>query len=118
MRQTAAQAAEPITIMFAPNGFVVRLTGDIGPAVARQLRQQLTWVAALSPRRLVLDLSEAKVVDRTALDVLAELRGSLAKQGGEVRLAGLTARVRTDLKASKLQRLFRIYRDLQTAVSW
>lgn len=118
MRQTIDAMNEPITIMFAPNGFVVRLTGDLGPTLARQLREQLTWLAALSPRRLIVDLSAAKAMDTACLEVLTELRGSMVKQGGEVRLAGINARIRADLKAGKLQRLFRIYRSLQAAVAW
>lgn len=118
MQQTTDTAAEAITIMYAPNGFVVRLEGEVGRTAAQQLREQLTWLAALSPRRLILDLSAVKQMDAQAFEVLAELRGSMVKQGGEVRLAGMNAQVRADLKASKLQRLFRIYQSLTTAVCW
>lgn len=106
MRQTTDTPAEAITIMFAPDGFVVRLTGEVGKPAAQQLREQLTWLVALGPRRLILDLSAVKSMDALCCDVFAGLRASMVKQGGEVRLAGMNAAVRAALKASKLQRLF------------
>jgi anti-anti-sigma factor len=118
MRRIAESTTEPITIMYAPNGFVVLLTGEIGQAAAQELREQLTWLAALSPRHLILDLSAVKTIDAQCFEVFAELRGSMVKQGGEVRLAGMNAQVRADLQATKLQRLFRIYPSMMTAVCW
>ena len=104
----------------SPGVLVVTIEGPLwyGNSVAAKDRV-LAVVAAADPppRRVVLELLTSSDLDVQGLDTLAELAGALERDGVELRLAGVSARVRRMLERGGLAERVPIDTRLDDAVS-
>ena len=104
----------------SPGVLVVTIEGPLwyGNSVAAKDRV-LALVAAADPppRRVVLELLTSSDLDVQGLDTLAELAGALERDGVELRLAGVSARVRRMLERGGLAERVPIDTRLDDAVS-
>ena len=104
----------------SPGVLVVTIEGPLwyGNSVAAKDRV-LAVVAAADPppRRVVLELLTSSDLDVQGLDTLAELAGALERDGVELRLAGVSARVRRMLERGGLAERVPIDARLDDAVS-
>ena len=72
----------PVEAVDRHNGSViVHLAGELDLYNAPTVRETLLTLAAEQPDRLVVDLAEVEFIDSTALGVLVEARGKLARRG-------------------------------------
>jgi anti-sigma B factor antagonist len=95
---------------------VVHLAGELDLYNAHEVREALIGCCEEAPPRLVVDLSEVKFIDSTALGVLIEARTKLANRKGFL-LASPGLETRRALEISGLDRHFSVHDSLEDALS-
>jgi anti-sigma B factor antagonist len=88
-----------------------------GDAETDELAQAIAQVGAEGNRHLVLDLEECKVMNSTALSVLAQAHRDYAARGGVIRLCGLQKRMQNILSLTRLLDLFGHHPSLDEALA-
>ncbi len=68
-------------------------------------------------RRLVLNLSDVSYIDSTGVGTLVELFTTARNAGGNIKLAGLTGRVKDVLQITKLATIFETFADAEEAAT-
>ena len=114
---TAGIRQDPITDI-ARNGssVIVSLAGELDLYNAHALRETLIQCCDEGPERLVVDLSEVKFIDSTALGVLIEARTRMPNRRGFL-LAAPGLETRRALEISGLDRHFAVHPSLDEALS-
>ena len=108
---------EPVAAVERTDGtLVIRLQGELDLYNADAVREALFACCAEQPQRLVVDLSDVKFVDSTALAVLIEASSRLAEGNGLV-LAAPGRETRRALEISGLDRHFSVVESLEAAVA-
>jgi anti-anti-sigma factor len=115
MREKASPAT-PVRRQHRPN--VLSLNGDIdlhvsSPAVTAYLNVMITE----KPERIVVDLSRATYIDSAGLAVLILAMQQVEAYGGKFFLSGPQETLRSILEISRLDRTFRIFPDLDAALT-
>ncbi len=82
---------------------------------AAHLRQQVKQFLAQS-HFIVLDLEQVTMLDSNGVGTLVSLAASARNVGGDVRLAGMTQRLKDVLRITKLTPLFAIYEKVAEGV--
>ena len=95
---------------------VVRLAGELDLYNAHEVREVLLDQSARAPERLVVDLSEVRFVDSTALGVLIEARAKLPNRRGFL-IAAPRAETRRALELSGLDRHFGVHDTIDDALT-
>ena len=112
---TAGLREDPIAgIVRSDNSIVVRLAGELDLYNAAAVREALLECCGESPERLIVDLSEVKFIDSTALGVLIEARTRLANRRAFL-LAAPGLETRRALEISGLDRHFTVHETLDAA---
>jgi anti-sigma B factor antagonist len=107
---------EPVAGVASNNGAtVVSLAGELDLYNAHVVREALAAAASDDPDRLVVDLSEVKFVDSTALGVLIEARRQL-KNNRAFLLAAPGLETRRALEISGLDRHFNVHDSVPDAL--
>ena len=96
---------------------IVAIEGKMDTASAPETRQQLRGVILDEGARLVLDLSGVTFVDSMALSVLVSALKLARKEGGDLVLIRPTPPVRSLLAVTRLDRIFLIFEDEESAVA-
>ncbi len=94
---------------------VVRLAGELDLYNAHEVRVALLEECARGPERLVVDLSQVKFIDSTALGVLIEARTKLPNRRAFL-LAAPAVETRRALEISGLDRHFGLHETLEDAL--
>jgi anti-anti-sigma factor len=94
---------------------VVRLAGELDLYNAHTVREALIACCEETPPRLVVDLSEVKFIDSTALGVLIEARTRMENRRGFL-LAAPGLETRRALEISGLDKHFTVHDTLQDAL--
>lgn len=84
---------------------LLHLEGDLNFAVAPELTDRLSEIAARGPRVVVLRLKRARHVDATVLEALRQAFSALRARGAAVLVCGLTDDVARFLESSELATL-------------
>jgi len=95
---------------------VVSLAGELDLYNAHEVREALLECCAEGPERLVVDLSDVKFIDSTALGVLTEARTRLANRRGFL-LAAPGLETRRALEISGLDRHFAVHESREAALA-
>jgi len=66
---------------------------------------------------VVIDLQQVDWMNSSGLGILIGGLSALRKSGGDLRLASVTEKIEEVLRITKLDRVFDIYGDIDTAVS-
>lgn len=96
--------------VFAPEGAI-----DLH--VSPELRASLRAIIDEKPKRLVVDLSRVPYVDSSGIAVLIGAMQSLEHEGGIFLLAGARETVMIILESAKLDKYFRLFPDVETALA-
>jgi anti-anti-sigma factor len=97
---------------------VLALSGTM--TMGNQLEQLESAVRAMATSnryRIVLDMSRITYLDSSAIGVLVSCHGTVRHAGGQLRLAGVTARVGTIFKMTGVGELFTLDPTRDIAVS-
>ena len=114
---TAGIRQDPITdIVRNGSSVIVSLAGELDLYNAHALRETLIQCCDEAPERLVVDLSEVKFIDSTALGVLIEARTRMPNRRGFL-LAAPGLETRRALEISGLDRHFAVYDSVEQARS-
>jgi anti-sigma B factor antagonist len=98
------------------SSMVVGLAGELDLYNAHTLRETLLECCSEAPERLVVDLSEVKFIDSTALGVLIEARTRMPNRRGFL-LAAPGLETRRALEISGLDRHFAVHASLDDALA-
>jgi anti-anti-sigma factor len=91
--------------------------GAIDLHVSPELRASLRAIIDQKPRRLVVDLSRVPYVDSSGIAVLIGAMQSLEHEGGVFLLAGAQETVLTILESARLDKYFRLFPDVKSALA-
>jgi len=114
---TPGAREDPIAaIQRADGSTVVALAGELDLYNAHLVRDALLECCSEAPERLVVDLSEVKFIDSTALGVLVEARSRMANRRAFL-LAAPGMETRRALEVSGLDRHFSVHDSRDAALS-
>jgi len=99
-----------------PASVVIHLRGEADGANAEHLSEHLYPVLDRDPIRVVLNLADLEFINSLGLGALIEFRNELASRGGQLRLAGATASVLEVLRKTRLNELFPLFDDTESAL--
>ena len=112
---TAGLREDPIAnIARADGSIVVTLAGELDLYNAAVVREALLECCGEAPERLIVDLSEVKFIDSTALGVLIEARTRMANRRSFL-LASPGLETRRALEISGLDRHFAVHDTVDAA---
>ena len=94
---------------------VVRLAGELDLYNAHAVRDALLTCCEETPERLVVDLSDVKFIDSTALGVLIEARTRMANRRGFL-LASPGLETKRALEISGLDKHFAVHESVEAAL--
>lgn len=96
---------------------VLPLKGEIDLHVSPIVTASLTAMIEKKPERLVIDLSEVTYIDSAGLAALIQAMQKVEGYGGKFLLAGLQETVRSIFEISRLDQVFQIFPDADTALA-
>lgn len=99
------------------DGRVIGVTGDIDLYSSPQVREAI--MAAVKDKRtpLVVDLDGVTYIDSSGVATLVEGLQMTRGYDGAFRLAGLSKRVREVFELARLEKVFAIFTDVETALN-
>ena len=96
---------------------VLPLKGEIDLHVSPVVTASLNAMIDKKPERLVIDLSDVTYIDSAGLAALIQAMQKVEGYGGKFLLAGLQETVRSIFEISRLDQVFRIFPDTDTALA-
>src|SRR4029453_16929985 len=110
-------ASRGITTPRKDRSNVLPLKGEIDLHVYPAVRASLNAMIKKKPKRLVVDLSRVTYVDSTGLAAFIRAMQKVEAYGGKFSLAGVPETVRSIFEMSRLDQVFKIFPDVDTAMS-
>jgi anti-sigma B factor antagonist len=107
--------ATPVQREHRPN--VLLLEGDIDLHVAPAVTASLSAVTSNNPERIVIDLSRTTFIDSAGVAALILAMQEVEGYGGKFFLASLQETLRLIFETSRLERIFRIFPDVDAALA-
>ena len=114
MRENASRATA-VPRQHRPN--VLPLEGDIDLHVSPAVTEYLNAVIKKKPERIVIDLSRATYIDSAGVAALILAMQEVDAYGGKFFLSGLQETLRSIFETSRLDRIFRIFPDVDAALA-
>lgn len=96
---------------------VLPLEGEIDLHVSPRIANSLAGMVDEKPSHLVVDLSKVTYIDSSGLAVLIEAMQHVEAYGGKFALAGLEENVRPIFEIARLDQVFRIFPDVDSALA-
>src|SRR6266704_5101455 len=114
MRESAPRVT-PVARQHLPN--VLPLEGDIDLHVSPGVTESLGAMIKKKPERIVIDLSGATYIDSAGVAALILAMQEVEAYGGKFFLSGLQETLRLIFETSRLDRIFRIFPDVDAALA-
>lgn len=96
---------------------ILPLDGEIDLHVSPEIAKSLRAMIEGKPRQLVVDMKNVTYVDSSGLAVLIEGMQNVQKYGGKFGLAGVQEDVKHVFDIARLDQVFEIYPDVDTALA-
>jgi anti-sigma B factor antagonist len=96
---------------------VLPLEGEIDLHVSPNLSASLQVMIEKKPKQLIVDLARVSYIDSSGLAALIEGMQNVQQYGGTFALASLQEPVRTIFEIARLDQVFKIFPDVNTALS-
>ena len=96
---------------------VYQAVGDIDLHRSAEFQQALLGLAGQGPRRIVVDLAGVAYMDSSGVASLVKLLSRVRRANIDLRLSGLTPRVRSVFEITRLDTVFDIYADTEEALA-
>lgn len=96
---------------------VLPLDGEIDLHVSPRIALSLSQLVTKKPAKLVVDMSRVTYIDSSGLAVLIEAMQSMEEYGGIFAIAGLQETVRSIFEIARLDQVFRIFPDVNSALT-
>jgi anti-sigma B factor antagonist len=110
-----ASPTTPVLRQHRPD--VLALEGDIDLHVSPAVTESLNAVIRKKPERIVIDLSRATYIDSAGVASLILAMQEVEAYGGKFFLSGLQETLRLIFETSRLDRTFRIFPDVDSALA-
>jgi anti-anti-sigma factor len=107
--------ATPVLRQYRPN--VLPLKGDIDLHVSPVVTESLNAMIKKKPELMGIDLSRATYIDSAGIAALIVAMQQVEAYGGKFFLAGLRETLRLIFQTSRLERVFRIFPDVDAALA-
>jgi len=114
MKENASRAIA-VPRQHRPN--VLPLEGDIDLHVSPGVTESLNAMIKKRPERIVIDLSRATYIDSAGMAALILAMQEVEAYGGKFFLSGLQETLRLIFETSRLDRIFRIFPDVDAALA-
>jgi anti-sigma B factor antagonist len=115
MKKKNASPPPPKPQRDRPN--VLPLKGEIDLHVSPVVTASLAAMIDKKPERVVIDLSEVTYIDSAGLAALIQAMQKVEAYGGRFLLAGLQETVRSIFEISRLDQVFQIFPDTDSALA-
>jgi len=96
---------------------VLPLEGEIDLHVSPEVADALRTMTAKKPKRVVVDLTKVTYIDSSGLAVLIEGMQKVQEYGGKFAVAGVQESVQHILEIARLDQVFQIFPDVESALS-
>ena len=96
---------------------VLAIEGDIDLHVSPAITESLNAMIKEKPERIVIDLSRATYIDSAGVAALILAKQEVDAYGGKFFLSGLQETLRLIFETSRLDRVFRIFPDVDAALA-
>jgi anti-sigma B factor antagonist len=96
---------------------VLPLKGEIDLHVSPVVTASLNAIIDKKPDQLVVDLSDVSYIDSAGLAALIQAMQKVEAYGGKFLLAGLQETVRSIFEISRLDQVFQVFPDVDTALA-
>ncbi len=96
---------------------VFPLEGEIDLHVSPRVAISLGQMVKNKPPKLVVDLSRVSYIDSSGLAILIETMQGVEEYGGMFAIAGMQDTVRSIFEIARLDQVFRIYPDVNSALA-
>ena len=96
---------------------VLPLKGEIDLHVSPVVTASLTAMIEKKPEHMVIDLSDVTYIDSAGLAALIQAMQKVEAYGGKFSLAGLQETVRSIFEISRLDQVFQIFPDTDSALA-
>ena len=96
---------------------VLQLEGEIDLHVSPEVAESLRTMVAKKPKVLVVDLARATYLDSSGLAVLIEGMQNVQEYGGKFALANVQESVQHIFEIARLDQVFQIFPDIDSALA-
>ena len=96
---------------------MLRLEGEIDLHVSPAVTAALNAMIEKKPKQLIIDLTKVSYIDSAGLATFIEAMQKIEAYGGKFALAGLQETVRSIFEISRLDQVFQIFPDVDTALA-
>ena len=110
-----ASPATPVPLQHRPN--VLPLKGEIDLNVSPAITDSLNAMTEKQPERIVIDLSHSTYIDSAGLAALILAMQKVEAYGGRFFLTGVHETIRSIFESSRLDEIFQIFPDVDTALA-
>jgi anti-sigma B factor antagonist len=110
-----ASPATPVLRQHRPS--ILPLEGDIDLHISPSVTESLNAMIRKKPERIVIDLSRATYIDSAGVAALILAMQEVEAYGGKFFLSGLQETLRSIFETSRLDRIFRIFPDVDAALA-
>ncbi len=100
-----------------PEPNIVALEGEIDLHESPNVREALKGLIEKKLPRILVDLTGTSYIDSSGLAVLIDAMQRIQSYGGKLALFGLRDNVRTVFEIARLDQVFKIYLDKNTALT-
>lgn len=88
---------------------ILDLSGEIDISTSPEVRKSFDQLIKEEKKKVLLNFTEVAYIDSSGLATLVEMLQRLRRYGGNLRLSGVTEKVKGLFEITKLDRLFRIF---------
>jgi anti-sigma B factor antagonist len=99
------------------NLMVCHIDGEIDINSSPTIKKSFDKIISSKTPKLVINLSRVTYVDSSGLATLVEILKNMRSYGGRMRLACMSPKIKSLFEITKLEKLFEILADEETAIS-
>ena len=107
----------PVSMSRKETPNVLPLDGEIDLHVSPEVAKSLKSMISNKPKQVVIDLTKVTYLDSSGLAVLIEGMQNVQEYGGKFLLAGVQEEVKHVFDIARLDQVFDIYPDVDTALT-
>ena len=96
---------------------IVSMAGRFDALCAREFKSVISLLLEGDKKRIILDMAQVNFIDSSGMGALVGGLRGVAKEGGEIRIAGLIPEVHTIFELTRLHRIFDIYETTAAALA-
>jgi anti-sigma B factor antagonist len=97
---------------------VIRLVGDVmGGPEAVKLNEEINQLLDKQKKKLIIDLGRVNRMNSSGLGILINALTTFKQNGGELKLASLSDRIKALLTITKLSTIFETYDTVDSAIN-